>query len=281
MKKKSRIKIFLSPLFKKGKLLIFKVLDLVDLLTGKSNPLIPPRSMIFIGDGDYKKTGDEFLLYFKELGGLRPDDKVLDVGCGIGRMSVPLTDYLSENGTYCGFDIVKKGIDWCKSNISTRYKNFHFEHSNIYNKMYNPYGLEKSSGFRFKYEDDSFDFIFLTSVFTHMYSKDINNYLSEISRVLKPGGRCLITFFLMNEKSKSLIKSGLSSQNLVHQLDDHSYIKDEIVPESAIGFNEEYIKMLFKDNFLRILYPIYYGSWCGRDEFKSYQDIIVAEKVKV
>jgi ubiquinone/menaquinone biosynthesis C-methylase UbiE len=281
MKKYPFIRIIVSPIFRTVKLLFFKVQDFIDYLNGNSNPLIPPRSMIFIGDGDYKKTGDEFLLYFKELGGLRPDDKVLDVGCGIGRMSVPLTDYLSEDGTYFGFDIVKKGIDWCKSNISSRYKNFHFVHSNIHNKMYNPNGLEKSSEYKFKYEDDSFNFIFLTSVFTHMYIEDINQYLSEISRVLKPGGRCLITFFLINEKSKSLITSGLSSQNLVHKLDDHSYIKDTIVPESAIGFTEEHIKILFNDNSLRILYPIYYGSWCGRDEFKSYQDIIIAEKVKV
>jgi ubiquinone/menaquinone biosynthesis C-methylase UbiE len=281
MKKYPFIRIIISPIFRTVKLLFFKVQDFIDYLNGNSNPLIPPRSMIFIGDGDYKKTGDEFLLYFKELGALLPDDKVLDVGCGIGRMSVPLTDYLSENGAYYGFDIVKKGVDWCKSNISTRYKNFHFEHSNIYNKMYNPSGSEKSAEYRFKYEDDSFDFIFLTSVFTHMYLEDINKYLNEISRVLKPGGRCLITFFLINEISQTLIMSGLSTQKLIYQLDDGSYIKDKNIPENAIGFKEEKIKMIFKNNSLRILNPIYYGSWCGRKEFKSYQDIIIAEKVKV
>lgn len=279
MKKNSIVRILKSYGFNSAKSVLFKFFDFIDLLKGKSNPLIPPRSLIFIGDGDYKKTGNEFLSYFIELGGLLPDDKVLDVGCGIGRMAVPLTEYLSKNGAYHGFDIVKKGVEWCKENISPRYPNFHFDHSDIFNKMYNPEGLVKSNEYKFRYADDTFDFIYLTSVFTHMYLEDIKNYLSEISRVLRPGGRCLITFFLINEESKLLIKLGKSSQLLSNQIDDYSYIKDRNVPESAIGFKEDHIIAQFKLNSLNILSPIYYGSWCGRQKFKSYQDIIIAEKI--
>jgi len=256
----------------------YKLLDSIDLLLGKSNPLIPPRTMIFIGDGDYKKVGDEFLLYFKNLGGLKPNDKVLDIGCGIGRMALPLTGYLSDSGAYYGFDIVKKGIDWCRENITPRFQNFHFEHSNIYNKMYNPEGSQQSGEFRFNFKDESFDFVFLTSVFTHMYLSDVDHYLSEISRVLKPGGKCLITFFLINELSQKLINNGNSSQELIFQLDENSFIKDEKTPEVAIGFNEVQIIKVFDTYCLKIIMPIHYGSWCGREEYLSYQDIVIAEK---
>jgi len=54
--------------------------------------------MIFVGDGDYEKAGNEFFVYFREFGKLKPSDKVLDVGCGIGRMSLPLTTYLAGGG---------------------------------------------------------------------------------------------------------------------------------------------------------------------------------------
>ena len=57
--------------------------------------------------------------------------------------------------------------------------------------------------------DNSFDLVFLTSVFTHMFAGDVENYLSEISRVLKPGGKCLITWFLLDEVSR---KSGEPGQ---------------------------------------------------------------------
>ncbi len=102
--------------------------------------MIPPRGMIFIGAGDFEQIGKDFRKHFIELGDLQPDDRVLDVGCGIGRMAIPLTSYLSKEGEYWGFDIVKKGIEWCQKRISPKYANFHFLHSDIYNKEYNPKG---------------------------------------------------------------------------------------------------------------------------------------------
>jgi len=52
--------------------------------------------MTFIGDGDFEQAGQVFKNYFIELADLRPSDKVLDVGCEIGRMAIPLTSYLSK-----------------------------------------------------------------------------------------------------------------------------------------------------------------------------------------
>lgn len=272
------VKLILKPIYRVAKSILYKLLDYYDVLRGNKNPLIPPRSMIFIGDGDYQKTGDEFMKYFKEFGELKSNSKILDVGCGIGRMSVPLTKFLSNEGEYYGFDIVGKGIDWCKENINNRYPNFNFEHSDIYNKMYNPKGIGKSSDYKFNYNDSFFDFVFLTSVFTHMHTQDINRYLEEISRVMKTKGRCLITFFLMNAESIRLIENKKSTQNLIYKIDNNSYTKDNNIPESAIGFNEDYIKELFNNNELNLIQPIHYGSWCGRNSFVSYQDMIVAEK---
>src|SRR5438874_4060962 len=76
--------------------------------------MIPPASMIFVGSGDFRQIGRVFRDYFIELGDLQPGDRVLDIGCGIGRMAIPLTKYLSKNGEYWGIDIVKHGIDWCQ-----------------------------------------------------------------------------------------------------------------------------------------------------------------------
>lgn len=118
---------------------------------------------------------------------------MLDVGCGSGRMALPLTGYLNSEGRYAGFDISQKAIAWCQEHITSAHPNFQFEVSDIYNSLYNPKGKYQSLDFRFPYPDASFDVVFLTSVFTHMFPPDVEHYLDEISRVLKPGGRCLCT----------------------------------------------------------------------------------------
>lgn len=141
---------------------------------------------------------------------------MLDVGCGSGRMALPLTGYLNSEGRYAGFDISQKAIAWCQEHITSAHPNFQFEVSDIYNSLYNPKGKYQSLDFRFPYPDASFDVVFLTSVFTHMFPPDVEHYLDEISRVLKPGGRCLCTYFLLNDESLAHIAEGKSAHNFQH-----------------------------------------------------------------
>src|SRR6516162_4477530 len=107
--------------------------------------LVPPEELYYKGDGDFAWVGNEFLGFFRELGKLQPHEKVLDVGCGVGRMAVPLTGYLNAQGSYDGFDIAKPGIDWCRDKITPRFPNFRFHLVDLYNKFYNPRGTMQPS----------------------------------------------------------------------------------------------------------------------------------------
>lgn len=250
-------------------------------LFGRDAALLPARELMFDGAADYrvfKDNGEEFLRYYVELCGLQPDDAMLDVGSGIGRKTLPLTRYLSARGRYEGIEIVKAGVDWCRGRITPKYPQFHFQQIDVLNSYYNPAGRQPASEYRFPFADATFDFAALGSVFTHLLPGDLENYLAEVARVLKPGGRCLITFFLLNQESSGLIEAGHSTLDLRHGAGVYRVV-DVTAPERTIGYDEGYVLALYHKNGLQIQRPVHYGSWCGRSVFLSYQDIVVAQRL--
>jgi SAM-dependent methyltransferase len=247
---------------------------------GRHVDLVPPVDLMHDGPQSYKEfkqNGAEFLRHYIELCELRPDERMLDVGSGIGRKTLPLVNYLNERGSYDGLELVKSGVDWCAKKYSSKYPNFRFHLIDVYNELYNPEGKYQAAEYRFPFDAEQFDFVVLNSVFTHMIAKEVENYLSEIARVLKTGGRCLISFFLLNDESLKLIEEGRSTIDLRHRIGPARALSRE-KPELAIGFEEDYVREVYQQFGLGIRTPINYGSWCGRRDFLSYQDLILATK---
>ena len=240
-------------------------------------PLPPQELQDSVGGSGFETVGVKFVGYFKKYGALRPDERILDVGCGCGRIAIPLTSYLSDGGSYAGFDIKRRSIEWCNKQITSRYPNFHFTHVDLYNHAYNPRGTTLSKDFRFPYEDDVFDFANLSSVFTHLLPEDMVHYLAEVHRVLKPGGRCLSTFFLLNDESLSLMKEKKLELDFQYEFGVYRVI-DQTTHEKAVAYKEEYVKEAFLKNRFELKLPLLYGSWCSRKDPVSYQDMIVAYK---
>ena len=246
---------------------------------GWRDPLLPPYWLHSVSGQaldleDFKAVGAEFFQYFVTIGKLQPSHRVLDVGSGTGRMARLLTKYL-KTGSYEGIDIVSPSVKWCQSTYTSRYPNFQF--SDIYNKTYNSTGRYNASEYRFPYETSSFDFVFLTSVFTHMLPQDLENYLSEIVRVLKPHGRCLITYILLNAEALELIDSKVSPYLFEYRLPG-CRVGNLHVPEDHVAYDESVIRSLYQRHNLNILEPIHFGKWCGRKKGLSIQDMIVATK---
>lgn len=232
--------------------------------------MVPPRGMMFTGSGDFIKQGDTFLKHFIEKGGLKPEDHVLDIGSGIGRMARPLTAFLDPNSRYEGFDVMEEGIRWCKTHISSKFPHFNFTHVPLQNGLYTGQGKDAAQ-FRFPYEDNQFDFVLLTSVFTHMKPAEVKHYLQEISRVMKPGANGFATFFVVDEQARDHMLRQASNFFPVER--DTHYLHNADVAEANIGFKTVFIERALGAAGL-VQTGFFPGRWSGR-EGHDFQDILV------
>jgi SAM-dependent methyltransferase len=255
---------------------VFPMEAVLETLHPRLDPRKPPLRVDPNRAGDFLAIGREFRKYFIELGGLRPEHSVLDVGSGCGRMAVPLLDYLTA-GTYDGLEIIEKSVTWCRRAITPHYPNFRFHHADIRNREYNPAGRLRAEDYRFPFPDSRFDFVILTSVFTHMLPPSVENYMREIARVLKPGGRCFATWFLFDETSRKLCTTEKSQLNFRFDFGDYRSTHKHI-PEYAVAYEQDFAVGLYSRYSLAPKLPPYYGCWSGREQAVSFQDIIVATR---
>lgn len=228
----------------------------------------------------FNAVGEEFLGHLKNLCGLQPHHAVLDVGCGVGRIARKLTGVLSAEGSYRGFDVAQLPVEWCRKNITAKFPNFEFQHVDVANSSYNQTGETDGASFTFPYEDNSFDVVLLTSVFTHMLPEAMNRYMYEIARVLKPGGRSLITCFLLDDDLRQQFPKSRSAFKFPHIIVPGVVsVEHDKRPEEAVGYEEAYARSCYDAAGLTIIEPIHYGKWSTlRAQALSGQDIIVAEK---
>lgn len=244
--------------------------------------LQPPKDLAAKHGGDqFREIGCRWLDTFKFLVELRENDHILDVGCGPGRMALALASYLGMSGRYEGFDINRKEIEWCRNEIESRWPHSHFRFVDVHNISYNPTGSVPAREFTFPYEDDTFNFVFLTSVFTHMLPDEMYNYLGEVARVLNPRGRCLITYFILNANSQSAIDENKARLTFRHRVHASAYVQYSHEPGKAVAYDETFLREQYRKVGLQVKEPIYFGAWsgaCVSPAPRHSQDIIVAFK---
>jgi len=251
------------------------LLDAADWARGRRRPLTPPRRLLYlIGSGrmDFHGSGD-LLREFLIQNGLEPDHRVLDVGCGLGRLGVALTPFLSARGGYDGFDIMPAVIGWCR-HITAARPNFRFQLVDVKSDRYRRGGSGAAAAFRFPYADASFDWVVLTSVFTHLRPADMRNYLSETARVLKPSGRALLSYYLMSEARRTELAKGLSTLTFAHRGEGFWAELPEL-PEAAIAYDEAEVLGLIEGAGLELA-ARYDGQWASAPLHS--QDVLIATR---
>lgn len=262
--------------------------DLADWRAGERDPRVPPRRYglpSFLAQV-LDRTVEHVIL---GAGGLREGERVLDIGCGPGQIAIRVAPHLGD-GLYEGFDVSPRSIEWCRKRIAPTDRRLGFTLVDVGNGLYNPSGATDATELTFPYPDDSFDLAFAGSVFTHLEPRESLHYLEEVSRVLRPGGRIVATWYLVNEESTGLLDAGAgqvplgssSPMRLDHELTDRDgwsmWTSHPRIPEQLIAVAEEDVMEFHARAGLGVT-EVRWGHWCGRpqDPGRLGQDLVVAE----
>lgn len=253
-------------------------LDYLSRLVNNKTDFPPLHLRRYVGPlRTFEASGAEFMTYLRLLVDLRPGESILDVGCGCGLMALYLKDYLAETGSYAGVDLHSPAINWCSKHIAGRRANFQFRHIDVKSLAYNARGELSADNFTFPYEPASFDVILFKSIFTHLRPGEVENYLKEVSRLLKAEGRCLATFFLLNQEQGLLAAEGRNTLRFSFGDEQWRYVYEHS-PESACAYSESFILSLLQKHDLTLARPANYGSWSGRESGLSFQDMLIIKR---
>lgn len=230
----------------------------------------------FERDADFIDTGRRTVDLMVELAGLAPDQVILDVGCGCGRVARALTELLSPEGRYFGFDVGEEPIAWCQSHIASRFPTFVFAFADVLNPVYNPEGAMPPEEYHFPYSDESFDVVLLESVFTHMLPPGVETYARESARVLCPGGHCLVSHHLMDEAARRAVADGTTVFEFCQRMGPATTL-DPDEPLVGLAYAPEFAERVLEDNGLRVTHRRR-GTWRDVPRCVVTQDWLCAKK---
>jgi SAM-dependent methyltransferase len=119
-------------------------------------------------------TGEQTLGFLQDSVGIRKEDVVLEIGCGIGRVGKVVAPRCRK---WIGCDVASNMLSLAAGRLK--------DLSNVELLEISGYNL---SGIA----DASVDVVYSTVVFMHLESWDRYNYISEAFRVLRPRGRIYV-----------------------------------------------------------------------------------------
>jgi SAM-dependent methyltransferase len=232
----------------------------------------------------------EHLWLLRHVCSFRGNQHLLDVGCGYGKTALALLRTIRPPGSYTGFDIDRKNVQFMNTLFQQLGVHGHFraDYFPIRNRYYpHPDADQTADEFIFPYQADSFDCAVLHSVFTHMLSEGVANYAFNLARVVRTGGNILVSVFLLQNSPKEEPEAGpwaesSRRQGLQQPPDPTDWGRLKVLnpklPEFLVAYNLDYLTATFRRAGCRLVGEPLWGSWSGRADFLSYQDDLLFRK---
>ena len=145
----------------------------------------------FKDDDAFIRTAVRDVKRLERMCGLHDGSRLLDWGCGAGRLAVGVRERMGRIADYHGVDIQPELIEWAQANLAG--PGYRFTLLNVGNERYNPDGSpERTIGA----DPGSVDVLYAYSVFSHMNDEDTPAYLRLIREALAADGRAFVTCFV-------------------------------------------------------------------------------------
>lgn len=166
--------------------------------------VLPPPHMRYCGtafrdDETFLESGRVEARRLKAEFGLTKDTAVLEIGCGPGRLPIGILAEEGDVARYDGVDIDKSAIQWCSAYLTRRHPHFRFHRVEARHQRYSPDAPQMDDTFRLPFDDQTFDIVYLHSVFANMEPNDVKVYAREFHRLLKAGGKIFLTAFIEDD----------------------------------------------------------------------------------
>lgn len=239
---------------------------------------IPPKTLMFLDKNEieFLKAGDSTLKIINKYIEIKDDISVLDIGCGYGRLAHAFIRNKKFHGEYIGIDILPEHIKWCKANlVDLCGKRINFYCIDMKNEVYNPNGTLNIKNVNL--DIAPVDLVTVINVFNHMHYEDVRNYLYKIYDLLDNKGKVYIVLFLLNDEQRKLELQNKSSLPMKYGCERFYKYYCKCSPLYAIAYEEGILIKLFNELSYKVE-DISYGSWCGRKNKTSYEDIIILSK---
>lgn len=213
-------------------------------------------------------------------------NRILDIGCGTGLLGIAAKPFVESAGTYIGVDIQRGDIEFCRNHYPA--ETYEFHHIETQNPVYAP--DQNTELTAFPVAQTSVDLVTALSVWTHFCEEHALFHFKEIDRVLKPGGRAIVTFFLLDEfydenskqpaarnsKFHQIRQSQLKFQRPAYGSDAWYYTNTVEIPEDMIGITPKGLDRLLEETSMTLV-ETYPGNWKNRPGV-YYQDVLIFEK---
>jgi ubiquinone/menaquinone biosynthesis C-methylase UbiE len=128
----------------------------------------------YVDEAIYQSTGEGTRNLLTNAVGLKADDVVLEIGCGVGRSGVFVAPVCKE---WIGVDVSENMLAHTRKRLSGL-KNFRTVASNGFDLA----GVDSAT----------VDLVYCTVVFMHLDEWERYNYIREGLRILRPGGRMIV-----------------------------------------------------------------------------------------
>jgi SAM-dependent methyltransferase len=179
------------------------------------------------------QAGTNFWLQWLSSGYVTGTSDIVEIGCGCGRIAHHLRgDWFK--GSYVGIDIDEELLDWSTSHFPR--DKFSFMPSPHTSATYSAGTVDEGNLFSFP-NDWQKDFVYSTSLFTHLLERELRNYTRESFRVLRPNGTMYMTFFCLDSVTRG------NRWTFQHKVAE-AHVENIKYPEAAVAYTREFMETL-------------------------------------